>query len=92
MDQKTQFIADYLRKRLSITELCELYGISRKTVCGLFTVIEVSPKASTPAMNFRQLNVIVGSKYGQPQLSSSGAGSVPAIGASERPIQLSVWV
>jgi putative transposase len=31
MDQKTQFIADYLRKRLSITELCELYGISRKT-------------------------------------------------------------
>ena len=31
MDQKTQFIADYLRKRLSITELCELYAISRKT-------------------------------------------------------------
>src|ERR671910_898473 len=31
MDQKTQFIADYLRKRLSITGLCELYGISRKT-------------------------------------------------------------
>src|ERR1044071_2975291 len=31
MDQKTQFIADYLRKRLSITDLCELYGISRKT-------------------------------------------------------------
>ena len=31
MDQKTQFIADYLRERLSMTELCELYGISRKT-------------------------------------------------------------
>ncbi len=31
MDPKTQFIADYLRQRLSITELCELYGISRKT-------------------------------------------------------------
>jgi transposase len=31
MDQKTQFIADYLRDRLSITELCALYGISRKT-------------------------------------------------------------
>jgi putative transposase len=31
MDQKTQFIADYLRERLSITELCELYGISRKS-------------------------------------------------------------
>ena len=31
MDQKTQFIADYLRQRLLITELCELYGISRKT-------------------------------------------------------------
>jgi len=30
MDQKTQFIADYLREILSITELCELYGISRK--------------------------------------------------------------
>jgi putative transposase len=31
MDQKTQLIADYLRDRLSVTELCELYGISRKT-------------------------------------------------------------
>lgn len=31
MDQRTQFIADYLRDVLSITELCELYGISRKT-------------------------------------------------------------
>jgi transposase-like protein len=31
MDQKTQFIADYLREVLNITELCELYGISRKT-------------------------------------------------------------
>ena len=31
MDQKTQFIADYLRDRLSVTELCERYGVSRKT-------------------------------------------------------------
>jgi len=31
MDQKTQFIADYLRNRLSVTELCGLYGVSRKT-------------------------------------------------------------
>jgi putative transposase len=31
MDQKTQFVADYLRNRLSMTELCELYGVSRKT-------------------------------------------------------------
>jgi putative transposase len=31
MDQKTQFIADYLRQSLSITELCLHYGISRKT-------------------------------------------------------------
>jgi transposase InsO family protein len=31
MDQKTQFIADYLRQTLSMSELCELYGISRKT-------------------------------------------------------------
>lgn len=31
MDQKTQFIADYLRETLSVTELCDLYGISRKT-------------------------------------------------------------
>jgi putative transposase len=30
-DQKTQFIADDLRARLSMTELCELYGVSRKT-------------------------------------------------------------
>jgi putative transposase len=31
MDQKTQCIADDLRERLSMAELCELYGVSRKT-------------------------------------------------------------
>ena len=31
MDQRTQFIADYLRDSLSITELCQLYNVSRKT-------------------------------------------------------------
>jgi putative transposase len=31
MDQRTQFIADHLRDSLSITELCALYGVSRKT-------------------------------------------------------------
>ena len=31
MDQRTQFIADYLRDMLSVTELCQLYGVSRKT-------------------------------------------------------------
>jgi putative transposase len=31
MDQKTQFIADYLRQTLSMTELCVLYSVSRKT-------------------------------------------------------------
>jgi transposase InsO family protein len=31
MDQKMQFIADYLRQSLDMTELCQLYGISRKT-------------------------------------------------------------
>ena len=31
MNQRTQFIADYLRDSLSVSELCELYGVSRKT-------------------------------------------------------------
>lgn len=31
MDQKTQFIADYLRCSLSFSELCALYHVSRKT-------------------------------------------------------------
>jgi transposase InsO family protein len=31
MDQRTRFIADYLRGTLSVTELCDNYGISRKT-------------------------------------------------------------
>lgn len=31
MDQRTQFIADYLRESLSIVDLCALYGVSRKT-------------------------------------------------------------
>lgn len=31
MDQKTKFIADYLRGCFSITELCERFGVSRKT-------------------------------------------------------------
>jgi putative transposase len=31
MDQKTPFIADDLRDRRSMTELCERYSVSRKT-------------------------------------------------------------
>ncbi len=31
MDQKTQFIAAYLRDRLAMTERCARYGVSRKT-------------------------------------------------------------
>src|SRR3990170_250191 len=31
MDQGMQFIADHLRGSLSITELCALYGVARKT-------------------------------------------------------------
>src|SRR5574341_326615 len=31
MDQRTQFLADYLRDMLCVTELCQLYGVSRKT-------------------------------------------------------------
>jgi putative transposase len=31
MDQRMQFIADYLRAVLTLTELCDLYGVSRKT-------------------------------------------------------------
>ncbi len=31
MDQKVQFIADYLRYTFTMVELCEAYGISRKT-------------------------------------------------------------
>ena len=31
MDQRVQFIADYLRDTLSMTELCDLYHVSRKT-------------------------------------------------------------
>ncbi|MGH8577272.1 MAG: helix-turn-helix domain-containing protein, partial [Gammaproteobacteria bacterium] len=31
MNQRTQFIADYLRQSLSVTELCEHYGVSRKS-------------------------------------------------------------
>lgn len=31
MDQKTQFIAVYLRQTLPFTELCALYHVSRKT-------------------------------------------------------------
>src|ERR1041384_6434975 len=31
MDQKTQFVSEYLRDSLSLTELCQRYHISRKT-------------------------------------------------------------
>ena len=31
MDQRTQFIADFLRESLCISELCQLYNVSRKT-------------------------------------------------------------
>lgn len=31
MDQRMQFIADYLRQSLNMSELCQVYGVSRKT-------------------------------------------------------------
>ena len=31
VDQRTQFIADYLRESLSLSELCGMYAVSRKT-------------------------------------------------------------
>jgi transposase len=31
MGQRVQFISDYLRDSLAMTELCQLYGVSRKT-------------------------------------------------------------
>jgi transposase len=31
MDQKVQFVSDYLRDTFSMAELCERYGVSRKT-------------------------------------------------------------
>jgi len=31
MDQRMQFIADYLRQSLNMSELCQMYGVSRKT-------------------------------------------------------------
>ncbi|MEO7252446.1 MAG: IS481 family transposase [Arenimonas sp.] len=31
MDQKVQFVSDYLRNRFSVSELCLRYGVSRKT-------------------------------------------------------------
>ena len=31
MDQKKQFISDYIRRNLTIAELSQLYNISRKT-------------------------------------------------------------
>jgi transposase len=31
MDQTTQFVSKYLRDAISFTELCDRYGISRKT-------------------------------------------------------------
>ena len=31
MDQRTQFISDYLKQLFTFTELCQRYGISRKT-------------------------------------------------------------
>ncbi len=31
MDERVHFISDYLRAKYEVSELCEAYGISRKT-------------------------------------------------------------
>jgi hypothetical protein len=50
MDQKTQFIADYLRDRLSMTELCELYGGSRKPAYnGIGTILHSGLSVDRPS-------------------------------------------
>jgi putative transposase len=46
MDQKTQFIADYLRRIFSFTELCARYGISREAGYELIRrYLEEGPRA-----------------------------------------------
>jgi putative transposase len=50
MDQTTQFIADDLRQTLSMTELCALYGVSRKTG---YKWIDRSRKAGPPGLEDR---------------------------------------
>jgi hypothetical protein len=47
---KTQFIADYLRDRLSMTELCELYGVSRKPAYnGIGTILHSGLPFDSPS-------------------------------------------
>ena len=70
MDQRTQFIADYLRETLSATELCRLYGISRKTAYKMDrsllapggTCRPGSAFASTPSLEVRRRHPTWGAK------------------------------
>ncbi len=51
--QKTQFIADYLRQTLCVPELCDLYGISRKTA---YKWIERYVRQGPPGLDERRAN------------------------------------
>src|SRR4030088_3615714 len=57
MDERVQFISDYQRQLFTMTQLCDRYGISRKTgyvVVGRYEadgVAGLSPRSSRPGQS-----------------------------------------
>ncbi len=73
MDQRVQMIADWVSQEHSITELAELYGVSRKTVykwVGRYKVggaagleeLSRSPLSHPNALSERVVEIIVAAK------------------------------
>lgn len=83
MDQRTQFIADYPRDTLTITELCQLYGVSRKTAYKWIDhYLRTGPPDSrnardAPSIRPMRSGPVTAGKYRERQLNVSGCSESP---------------
>ena len=79
MDQKMQFIADYLRGELGMTELCELYGIARKTG---YKFVERYLRAGPEALEEGSRKPLNHANAGHPNAGHTGSPNQPSIEAT----------
>ena len=80
MDEKVRFISDYQRELLSLSELCDRYGISRKTGYKWIDRYETEGPRACGTCPGAPTGVLIRLLPRSPRLCSRPAGGIPAGG------------